>query len=174
MSCVNLISFDITFAPLPPIFKLVPSVVKVTFGAVSPNSILPSVSLIFIGPCTVSDWGSVSGVSVPITTSPSIFNPLVIFNPPTICVSTCVAPVKNVNSVKATWPPVYVWPVPRVTLKHHSVYLLLPDVTYLLSFAAGLELVNVPGLKDVTVPVYVTPPNTPENVAELSANAWKS
>ena len=47
-----------------------------------------------------------SGVSVPITTSPSIFNPLVIFNPPTICVSTCCAPVKNVNDVNATLPPV--------------------------------------------------------------------
>ena len=74
MSCVNLVLLDITFVPLPPIFKLVPSVVKVTFGSVSPNSILPSVSLIFIGPCTVSDLGSVSGESVPITTSPSSVN----------------------------------------------------------------------------------------------------
>ena len=76
------------------------------------------------------------------------------------------------NSVKATWPPVYVGAV--VTLNAQSVYFTLPLETYWVALAAGLALEKSGALKAVTVPVWATPPMTPDHVAELAAKSARS
>ena len=89
------------FLPVPDINKSVPSVPIVTLF--EPNTIVDSASPMLIAPCILRFLGSVSGLAVPIVTSPlSMTRSLVTFKLPIACVSIRWAPVENVNSVNAT------------------------------------------------------------------------
>ena len=177
MSCVNLVEFVTKFlpVPVPDTVRSLPSVLIKTLFVLPPNFILLSEVGNCISPYTVKFLGSVKGDCVPIVTSPSGTSKfLVIFKVPIACVSICVEPVRNVNSVKATCPPVYVCPEPSVTLKHQSVYLLPPTVTYCDELGSGLAFEKSGALNDVIVPECGLPPTVPDHVAELVAKSAKS
>ena len=93
--------------PEPEIVMSDPSVLNSTLLVSPPNLILLSDVGNFISPYTVRFLGSVVGLSVPTVKSPSgTLKSLVTFNEPIACVSMRWAPVKKVNSVNATCPPV--------------------------------------------------------------------
>ena len=93
--------------PVPDMVKSLLSVLIVTVSVPLPNFIVLSDVGKLMLPYMFKLLGSVSGDNEPIVTSPSGTSiSLVTLKVPTACVSILVAPVKKVNSVKATWPPV--------------------------------------------------------------------